>query len=129
MILRTCNSGGQILLIGGGLGFGWVDFDAASEMGAVFDADARGGNVADDGTVFLDVNAAPSVDIANDLAVSDYVPGVNFRMELSRRAHDEFMAVERDRPLDCAVNLKVFGARNLALDFQAGAQASDISRV
>lgn len=35
-------------LIGGGLGFGWIDFDATLEMGAVLDADARRGNIADD---------------------------------------------------------------------------------
>jgi len=36
------------LLIRGGLRLSWVDFDAALEVGAVLDADARRGNISDD---------------------------------------------------------------------------------
>jgi hypothetical protein len=66
------------LLIRRRRGFGRIDFDAAFEMGTVLNADARGGNVAGDGAVFLDVNAAAGMHIADDLAVSDDVAGMDF---------------------------------------------------
>jgi hypothetical protein len=44
----VCDRNATPDLVGGGLGFCRVDLDAALEMGAVFDADSRGGNVAGD---------------------------------------------------------------------------------
>src|SRR4029077_4016959 len=74
-------------LIRGGLGLGRVDFDAALEVGTVFDADARGGNITNDRAIRFDVDAVTGVQIADDLAVDDYFAGVNFGIELSGRTH------------------------------------------
>src|SRR5712664_2363091 len=53
-------------LIGGSvLGLGGVDLDATLELRAVLDADAGGGDVADDRAVALDVDAIARVKIAD----------------------------------------------------------------
>src|SRR5258708_38201992 len=83
-------------LNGGGLCLGRVDFDAALEVGAVLDADARRGNVTDDRAIPLDVHAAACDDVANDFTEDDHVAGLNFRMEMGRRTHGKVIAVERD---------------------------------
>src|SRR5215467_4941414 len=44
---------------------GRIDFDAALKMGAIFNADASASNVAGDGAVFRDFDAAARVNIAN----------------------------------------------------------------
>ena len=105
------------------LPFGRVDFDAALEMGAVLDADARGINVADDGAVLLDVDTATRVDVANDFSVGDDFASMNFGSELSRGADGEFVTFEADGAVDDAVNLQVFGAADLPPDLDAGAEA------
>lgn len=107
----------------GGLGFGRIDFDAALEVGAIFDADAGGGNVADDGAVFFDVDAAAGVDITHNLAENNQFTSVNFGIELSCGTHGEFVAVERDGTVYFAVNLEVFFANDFTLDGKAGPEA------
>jgi len=109
-------------LIRGGVGFGWVDFDAALEMSAVFDADAGGGDVAGHRAVGLDVHAI-AVEVADDFAVNDHFTGMNFGIEYGGGADDELMAIERDRAFYLAVNLQVFRGAELTLDMQAGTQA------
>jgi len=110
--------------IRGGLGFGWVDFDAALEMGAVFDANPGGGNVAGDRAVTLDVDAIAGIEIADNFAVDDNFAGMNFGVEDGAGANGELMAIERDGALHVAVNLQVFRAGELPLDVKAGTQAS-----
>jgi hypothetical protein len=110
-------------LIRGGLRFGWVDFDAALEMGAVLDTDAGGGNVAGHRAVGLDVHAI-AVEVADDFAVNDHFAGMNFGIEHGGGADNELMAIERDRAFHLAVNLQVFRTGELTLDMQAGTQAS-----
>src|SRR5712664_2196955 len=109
-------------LNGGGLGLGRVDFDAALEVGAVLDANARRGNITDDLAILLDVHAATGEDVADDFAVDDHIASVNFGMELSRRAYGEFMSVERDGAVYLTVDLQVFFAGDMPLDLQACAQ-------
>ncbi len=109
-------------LVGGGLGFGRVDFDAALEVGAVLDADARRGNVSDDRAIPLDLDAAASVDVADDMARDADFAGVNFGMKMGGGAHSEFVSVQRNRAFHFAVNLQVFRAADLTLDFESGAQ-------
>ncbi len=81
-------------LVGGGLSLGRVDFDAALEVGAVFNADARRGNIPDDRTIFLDVDATARVEIPDNFAVNDHVARLNLGIELSGGAHGQFVAAE-----------------------------------
>src|SRR6266446_3917981 len=115
-------------LNGGGLCLGRVDFDAALEVGAVLDADARRGNVTDDRAIPLDVHAATRDDVANDFTEDDHVAGLNFGMEMSRRAHGEFMSVERDGTVHFTVDLQVFFPDDMSLDLQAGTQTGRLAR-
>jgi len=117
----------SVPLAGGGLGFSWVDFDAALEVSAILDADARGGDIADDGAVGLDVDALAGVDIPDDFAVDDDLPGVNFRIELGLGADGEFVAVERDGAIHFAVNLQIFGTGDVTLDCEAGPQSRGVA--
>ncbi len=98
------------------MGLGWVDFDAAFEVGAVFDADAGGGNVADDRAIRLDVNAVPRMDVADYLAIDDYFAGVNFGIELGCRTYRELVAAQGNRAVDLSINLQVFGAGDMTFD-------------
>jgi hypothetical protein len=116
-------SGQQVHSIGGGLGFGRVDFYAALEVGAIFDADARGRNVSDDGAVFFDFDAAASVDVSYKFAGNGNFTRVNFGMELGGGPYDEFVALERDGAIDLAINLEIFRAGNLTVDLDAGTDA------
>lgn len=110
--------------IGSGLGFGRVDFDAALEVGAVLDADARGGDIAGHRAVGFDVDAVAGVEIADDFAVDDDFAGANFGIEHGGGADGELMAIQRDRAVDLAVDLQVFRTGDVPVDVQAGAQAS-----
>src|SRR5437667_11601885 len=83
-------------LVGGGLSLGWVDFDAALEVGAVLDADARRGNISYDRAIFLDVDAAAGVEIPDDFAVNDHLASLNFEIELGGRAYVQFVTQGRD---------------------------------
>jgi hypothetical protein len=116
---------GQRELVRGGLvrGFGWVDFDAALEISAILDADARGRNVSRDRAVLLDVNAAAGVNIARDFAEGHHVAGMNFGIELGGGTNGEFVTFEADGAVDDAVNLQVFGTGDLPFDLYAGAEA------
>lgn len=107
-----------------GLGFGRIDFDAPFEMGAILDADARGGYVADDRAVGLNVDAVAGVEIADDFAEHDDFACMNFGSEHGSGADGKLMAIERDGAIHLAVDLQVFRAGELTLDMQARTQAS-----
>jgi|SRR5277367_6018117 len=115
--------------IGGNLCLGRIDFDAAFEMGAIFDADAGGGDVAGDGAVLLDVNPPAGMDVADDLAVDDDFAGVYFRIELGIRTDGKFVPGERNRTVYDAVNVQVFASGDLPFDLEAGAQARRTERL
>jgi len=104
-------------------GFGRVDFDAALEISAILDADTRGRNISGDGAVLFDVYTATRVDVARDFAEGHHVAGVNFGSELGGGADGEFVTFKADGAVDNAVNLQVFGAGDLPLDLDAGAEA------
>jgi len=44
-------------------------------MGAIFNADASASNVTSDGAVFRDFDAAPSMDVADNLAIDNHFAG------------------------------------------------------
>jgi len=69
--------------------FGSLDFDAALEVGAVFDAEARRGDVADHFAVLLDLDAIAHAYIADGLAVDHYFAGVDLGIQLSAASHGE----------------------------------------
>src|SRR6266849_4610118 len=65
-------------LVGGGiLRLSGVDLDATFELRAVLDANPRGGDVADDGAITLDVDAVAGMNIADYLSVDDNFSRVN----------------------------------------------------
>ena len=103
---------------GVGLGFCRIDFDAALEVGAVFDADAGSGDIADDGAVLADIDASASAQIADNFAENDDFAGFDFGIEQGGRADGEFVATKRDGAFDLAVDLEIFGADDLALDLK-----------
>ena len=76
---------GQNELIGCDFGFRGIDFDAALEMGAVFDADSSATKVTGDRAVFRNFDATASLDIADNLATDNYFARMNFRMERQPR--------------------------------------------
>ena len=76
------------------MGFGWVDFDAALEVGAVLNADAGREDVADDGAFLLDVHTAADVNVAHDFSGDDQFAGMNFRIEMSGGADRQFVALQ-----------------------------------
>jgi hypothetical protein len=112
-----------LLISGGVLGLGGVDFDATLELGAVLDANPRGGDVADDGAIALDVDAVTRVNIADYLSEHDNLACVNLGSELRRGADSELMAAQGNGPIDLSIDLQVFGAGDLTLDLQAGTEA------
>src|SRR5579871_5220226 len=65
---------------------GALDFDVALEVGALFDADARGGDVADHFAVLLDFHAIAGLQVAGDVAVDDHFARADFGIELRRAA-------------------------------------------
>ena len=107
---------------------GALDFDAALEIGAVFDADARRRDVAGDRAVLLDLDAVAGVKIARQVAVDDHFASPNFRAQLAGAADREALAIEDDRAFQFAVDLKILFAGDLALNFNARAERRDSAR-
>src|SRR6266436_1119498 len=99
-----------------------VDFDAALELCAILDANPRGGDVADNRAVALDVDAVTSVNIADYFSEDDNLARVNLGGELRSRPDGEPVAAQGNGPVDFSVDLQVFGAGNMTLDLQAGAE-------
>src|SRR5690348_852656 len=115
--LVTKEAGATAASVGGvGLGLCRIDFDAALEVGAVFDADAGSGNIADDGAVLADIDAAAGAEIADDRAEDDDFAGFDFGIERGGRADGELVSAKRDGAFDLAVDLEIFGADDLAFD-------------
>ena len=81
-------------LIGRGFGSRRVNFDSALKMSAIFNADASASNVTSDGALFRDFDAAPGMDVADNLAVDKHFAGVDFRLELGRRADGQLMTAD-----------------------------------
>ena len=102
-------------LIGCGFGFRGIDFNAALEVSAVFDADSSAAKAAGDRAVLRDFDTTPIMVIAGWLAIDNHFAGVNVRMELRCGADDKVMAVEGNRTLQDAVDLQI----DLSFELQA----------
>lgn len=101
---------------GVGLRAGRIDFDAAFEMSAVFNADPGGGNIADDRPVFADIDTTASAEVPNDLAENDDSARFYFGIEQGVGADGEFVTAKRNGAFDGTVDLKILGADDLTLD-------------
>ena len=66
-------------------------------------------------------------EIAGDLAVDDDFAGGDFGMQMGGASDHQPAAFDRDRAFDFAVNLQVFLAGDIALDFDAWTQTSKIA--
>src|SRR5712672_2516952 len=119
ILVAPCNV--SCVLIGGSVvRFGGVDLDATLELGAVFNADTRRGNVADHRAIALDVDTVASVHIAHHFSVNDNFARVNLRSELRRGSDGESVAAQGDGSIYFSIDLQIFGAGDVSLDLQAG---------
>src|SRR6267142_5666575 len=120
-LVAPCNV--SCALIGGSVvRFGGVDLDATFELRAVFNADARRGNVADHGAIALDVDAVAGVHIADHFSVDDNFACVDLRSELRRGPDGESVAAQRDGSIYFSIDLQIFGAGDVSLDLQTGTE-------
>src|SRR6266478_768707 len=97
-----------------------VDLDGAFEVGAVFDHDARGGQVADDRAIFLDFDAILGAKISLHVAVDHNLTGNDVSGHFGSGADGQLPLVELDQSFDRAIDLQIFVARNFAFHMQAG---------
>src|SRR6267378_3552823 len=99
-----------------------VDLDGAFEIGAVFDHDARGGQVANDRAILLDFDAVLGAKIALHVPVDHHFAGNDVGGHLRGGANGQLPLVELDQSFDRAVDLQIFVARNFAFHVQAGSE-------
>jgi len=100
-----------------------LDLDATLEVGAIFHADSRGGDVAGHGASFPDLDPVAGMDVARQITIDDQFPYVDFRVQFSGGSHGESLAPQFDCAFHFAVDLQIFVARNLALDFEVRTKA------
>src|SRR3984957_20897554 len=105
--------------VAGVLVSGLVDLDGALKVGAVFDHDARRGEVAVDRAVFLDFDTIFRAKIALHRPVDNNFTGDDIGGDLGGRADGELPLVELDQSFDRTVDQEVFTAGDLALHIQA----------
>src|SRR5208283_553235 len=98
---------------------GLVDFDGAFKVGAVFDHDAGGGEIAVDGPILLYLDAILGAKISLDGAVDHDFASDNIRGQLGRGAHGKFALVKLHQTLDRSLDHEVFVSGNFALHVQA----------
>src|SRR5579872_2314929 len=96
-----------------------VDLDRALKVGAVFDHDARRGEVAVDRAVLLDLDAIFRAKIALHRPVDNHFTGDDIGGDLGGRADGELPLVELDQSFDRTVDQEVLAAGDLALHMQA----------
>jgi len=93
-----------------------VDLDLALQVRAVFDEDPAAGDVADHRAVILHFDAIRRVQIAADLAVDHDFLRLDVGHDFAGLADGEALALQNDRAFDLALDMKIFFARNLALN-------------
>src|SRR5271165_600458 len=96
-----------------------ADVDSALEERSIFDRDPLRDHVAGQGAVCADVYPVRGVDVALHLAEHHHFPGLDVSVDLPIAPDGHPVAVKCDRALDLAIDVKRFGAAQLALDDQA----------
>ena len=91
---------------------GALDLDVSLKISAVLDADSRRRNIANHLAIPLDLDAIARAEIAGGIAVDDHFARGNFRIQIGRAPYGQPVASKRNVPLDLAINLQVFVARD-----------------
>src|SRR5258707_6296330 len=85
-----------------------VDLDGAFEIGAVFDHDARGGQVADDRAILLDFDTVLGAKIALHVPVDHHFAGNDVGGHLTSSGTGPLPLVVLAQSFDRAVDLRIF---------------------
>src|SRR5207244_8879230 len=93
---------------------GLIDFDGALKVSAVFDHDARRGEIAYDRTILLDLDTIFRAKVALHVSVNDHFASDDISGHLRSGADGEFPLGELDQSFDRAIDLQIFIAVNLA---------------
>src|ERR1700693_2387688 len=105
-----------------------IDFHGTLKVGAVFDHDPRGGEVAVNRPILLDLDAIFSPEIALHRAINHNFTRDNVRGNFGACADSQLPLIQRDQSFDRAVDQQIFIAGNLALNMQTGAEPRSRSR-
>ena len=98
-----------------------ADLDSALERGAIFDADAHGGDVAVHRAFGSDVNAIAALDVASYFAHDHNFAGLDAGIDFAVAADSDSAFRHGDLAFDASVDVEGFGAADLALDDQSAA--------
>src|SRR5437879_13315508 len=99
-----------------------INFDGALKICAVLDHDARGGQVPDYGTIFLDLDAITSAQIALHTSIDHHFAGHKIGCDFGAGSNGQFAVVQLNKAFHSAIHLQVLVTRNLTLDMQARSQ-------
>ncbi len=113
----------------GSLGFGLLDVDAALEQGAVFDADTRRDDVADQLGILADINFIGGDHVALHLAEDDDFPGSDVGLDAAVRPDGDLVVLRFDGAFDVSIDVKIFLGKDLAVDFDRLANHGVASRL
>src|SRR5208337_2482429 len=105
-----------------------ADLNSALERGAVFHADAHGGNVAVDCAFGADIHAIAALDVAIHFAHDHDFAGLNAGVDLAVAADGDSALGHGDFAFDAAVDVESLGAADFALDDQRAADGGLIHR-
>src|SRR5262249_3824875 len=100
--------------------------DAAAEMRAVGDGDARRDDVALDRAVLLDVDLLGRDQIPRPLAEDDDGFGGDLRLDAAVRSHGEHVVAQLDLAVDPALDREILAAAQLAVDHDALSNARQL---
>src|ERR1700693_5411368 len=90
--------------------------DPALEHGAVFHADAYGGNVSRDRAFAADIHAVTAINITVHLAHHDNFAGRDVGLRAAVAADGDAVVGQADLAFDAAVDVKRFRSAEFALD-------------
>src|SRR5262245_59684362 len=100
--------------------------DAAAEMRAVGDGDARRNDVALDRAVLLDVDLLGRGEVTRHLTEDDDGLGGDLRLDATVRSYREHVVAQFDLAVDAALDRQVLAAAQLAVDHDALSDARQL---